>query len=99
MPATSILQILKVNDPRSGEKNGKPWTMQDAECILLTDDGGVEEVGVLQLPRGLTKEAAPKPGIYLGTFALRADWKTRRIVAELTALQPYTTGKAPAKGA
>lgn len=97
MPATSILQILKVNEPRSGEKNGKPWTMQDAECILLTDDGGVEEVGVLQLPRGLTKEAAPRPGTYLGTFALRADWKTRRIVAELQALQPYSVGKAAPK--
>lgn len=86
----SIVQILKVNEARSGIKNDRKWEMQDAECLLLTPEGVVDEVGVLMLPKDLTGKT--QPGIYLGTFALRAD-KTReggrRIQAVLTGLQPY----------
>lgn len=94
MALTSIIQILKVNEKRTGEKNGRAWAMQDAECALLADTGELEQVGVLQLPKDMMGEAAPKPGIYIGAFALRAGMQDRKIGAVLTALQPYTVPKA-----
>lgn len=83
----SLLQILKVNDPREGVKDGRAWSMQDAECLLLKETGEVDQVGVLRIPRDLRGKVAP--GIYLGAFALRADMASRRIEAVLTGLQPY----------
>lgn len=99
MALTSIIQILKVNEKRSGNKNGRDWSMQDAECALLNDTGELEQVGVLQLPKDMMGDAAPKPGTYLGAFALRAGMQDRKIAAVLTALTPYAVGKpsAPAK--
>lgn len=94
MALTSIIQILKVNELRSGVKNGRPWTMQDAECALLADTGELEQVGVLQLPKDMMGDAAPKVGTYLGAFALRAGMQDRKIAAVLTALTPYAVGKA-----
>lgn len=96
MPFTSIVQILKVNEARSGEKNGRRWEMQDCECALLTGDGVVEQVGVLVLPKELTGKTAP--GIYSGSFALRADTSRegqRRINAVLTGLTPLPSKNAP----
>lgn len=91
----SILQILKLNDVREGisAKNGKPYRMQDAECLILKETGEVDQVGVLQIPRDLLGSVAP--GVYLGSFALRPNMASRRIEAQLTGLQPYTV-KAPA---
>ena len=82
----SIVQIFKVNEPRSGEKNGRKWMMQDAECALLNETGGIEQVGVLMLPRELVGDKAPKPGVYTGTFSIRAGLRDRRIEAVLDAL-------------
>lgn len=84
----SILQIIKVNDLRTGNKDGRTWEMQDAECILLKDSGEVDQVGVLQLPKELRGKTTP--GVYLGSFGLRPNLSTRRIEAVLTGLQPYT---------
>lgn len=97
MALTSILQILKVNEKRSGSKDGRAWEMQDAECVLLGDAGEVEQVGVLQLPKSMVGDAAPKPGTYLGGFALQAGMRDRRINAVLVSLQPYDNARrAPA---
>jgi len=92
----SILQILKVNEPRTGQKDGRPWEMQDAECLLLTAEGVVDQVGVLQIPKDLRGKV--KEGVYMGSFALRPDMRSRRIEAVLTGLQPYAK-PAPASGA
>lgn len=89
----SILQILKVNEARSGTKDGRAWEMQDAECLLLKEDGSVDQVGVLMLPKELRNKVGP--GTYLGSFALRPNMASRRIEAVLTGLQPYST-KPPA---
>lgn len=87
----SLLQVLKLNDPREGTtKEGRAWKMQDAECIVLNDDGSVAQVGVLMIPKAL--EGKVVPGVFLGSFALRADTRRegqRRINAELVDLQPY----------
>jgi hypothetical protein len=96
----SIVQILKINESRSGSKEGRPWQIQDAECVILKDTGEVDQVGVLMLPKDL--QSAPgqpckvQPGVYLGAFVLRANMASRRIEAQLTGLQPYSV-KTPVK--
>lgn len=93
----SILHIIKVNDEKKGVKDGREWALQDCECILLKDDGSPDQVGVLALPRELRGKVAA--GHYLGTFALRADLRSRRIEAVLTGLQPYAVRKGAAGSA
>lgn len=88
----AILQILKLNDPRTGvgKASGRPYDMQDAECIILNDDGTVAEVGVLNIPDELRGKVTP--GTYTGAFALRASKAKdggRKIGAVLTGLVPY----------
>lgn len=99
---TSLIQILKLNEPRTGVgKTGKPWVMQEAEVALLDDAGEIQQVGGLLLPRDMVGDKAPAKGVYLGSFALEADYKTRQVGAVLTALTPHPVGKpsAPAKAA
>jgi hypothetical protein len=84
------LQILKVNDIREGvgKLSGQPYRMQDAECVILTEAGEVDEVGVLML--GKDQVGVTQPGIYVGSFAMRADKSKegqRRIGAVLTGLR------------
>lgn len=94
MAITSILKIIKINELRKGSKDGREWAMQDAECILLDDNGEEQQVGVLMLPKHLRGDAAPGRGIYLGSFALQAGMRDRRIEAVLTGLQPYSVPSA-----
>ena len=64
--------------------------MQEAECVILNDDGTPAEVGVLMIPKDLMGKVSP--GTFLGAFALRANKSReggRRIEAVLTGLQPY----------
>lgn len=96
MAMTSIIQILKVNEKRTGNKNGRDWAMQDAECALLSDTGDLEQVGVLQLGKEMMGDNAPKPGMYTAVFALRAGMQDRKIGPVITALNPYSAVK-PAK--
>lgn len=86
----SLLQILVVNDIKKGtsKTSGQPYELQDCECVLLNDDGTPKQIGVLLLPKTMTGDHAPKPGIYTGTFALQPDLKTRQINARLIGLTP-----------
>ncbi|MEQ6435171.1 hypothetical protein V8Z74_09025 [Comamonas sp. w2-DMI] len=69
MQHSSVVQILKVNEPRSGiGKNNKEWRMQEAECILLDGDGQVSQVGVLDVPKEMIGNIVP--GTYTATFSL-----------------------------
>lgn len=95
---TSILNIIKVNDEKSGvvqsgDRKGASWERQDCECIILKDDGSVDQVGVLVLSKDMRGKVVP--GTYIGHYALRPDMKTREIKPVLVSLVPYTTGKAP----
>lgn len=91
MSHPSVIQILKLNEPRSGKTDkGKEWKMQEAECILLDSDGGVTEVGVLDIPRELI--GLLKPGNYRPSYAFKAHYQTRKIGPVLVALEPI--GKA-----
>lgn len=82
----AIVQIIKLNEARSGTKDGRQWEMQDAECILLDDKGQPDQVGVLMVPKELRGKV--ERGVYTGTFALRASLRDRRIEAILTGLTP-----------
>lgn len=100
----SLIQILKVNEPRSGisEKSKKPWTMQEAEVALVDENGEIQKVGGLMLPRDMVGDKAPAKGLYIGSFALDVNYMTRRVEAILTELRPYSGGvkaapAAPAK--
>jgi hypothetical protein len=89
----SVIQILKVNDRRTGNKDGRVWEMQDAECLLLKETGEVDQVGVLQLPKDLRGKA--QPGVYSATFALRPNLASRRIEAILTGLTAIPAPATP----
>lgn len=91
----SIIQVLKLNDPKTGTsaKTGKAYDMQDAECLLLTEDGQIDQVGVLQVPKNLRDKIAV--GTYRGTFAMQANFASRRIEAVLVDLTPFPAGKVP----
>ncbi|AVT17357.1 hypothetical protein C8244_14860 [Paracidovorax avenae] len=94
----SLIQILKVNEPRSGisDKTKKPWTMQEAEVALLDDNGEIQKVGGLMLPREMVGDKAPEKGVYIGSFALDVNYMTRRVEAVLVDLRPYSTGRSGA---
>ncbi|MDO9094596.1 MAG: hypothetical protein Q7U99_18400 [Rubrivivax sp.] len=90
MAFTSILQIIKLNEPRKGtsKRTGNPYEMQDAECIILNEDGTPAQVGVLMIPKELMGKIGV--GTFVGSFALRADTRQdggRKINAELVGLQ------------
>lgn len=82
----AIVQVIKVNEARSGSKDGRAWEMQDAECILLDEQGNPDQVGVLMVPKDLRNNI--KPGQYTGSFSLVASLRDRRIEARLTNLVP-----------
>lgn len=92
----SILQILLVHPREQKTFEGRTYSSQSAECVILNDDGTVAEVGVLPIPESL--EPVAKPGHFIGAFALRASKRRdggRRIEAVLTGLQPYTVKQVP----
>lgn len=86
MAITALIKIIKVNEERTGNKDGRPWSMQDAECLLLNEDGTPAQVGVLMLPKQLRGKDAPTPGDYVGAFALGVSLRDRRVEAMLTGL-------------
>jgi hypothetical protein len=86
-----LLQILKVNPIREGvgKQSGNAYRMQDAECLILSDTGEVDQVGVLMLSKDQVGNTAE--GTYLGSFAMRANTSReggRKIEAVLTGLTP-----------
>lgn len=93
MSLPAFIQILKVNEKRTGNKNGRDWAMQDAECMLLNESGELEQVGVLQLPKDMTGDAAPRPGVYIPTYGMRAGMQDRKIGPVILALTPHPHGK------
>lgn len=69
MSFTSTIQILKINPVASGvsAKTGKPWERHTAEAMLLNDDGSIEVVGKLNIPKDL--RGSIKEGIYRASFS------------------------------
>jgi hypothetical protein len=86
----SLIKILKINPLRKGTsvKTNKPWEMQDAECLLMNEDGSVGSVGVLQLPKVLMGANLPTAGDYTAKFSLQSGMVDRKINAVLVGLTP-----------
>ena len=92
MAFTSTIQLLKVSEETSKKLNpdtGKPYVSHIARCALINDDGELETVGRLRVPRELVDVA--KVGTYRAGFALRVpDYGADKgeVVAVLTSLAP-----------
>lgn len=103
MSFTSTIQILKVSEELSKKLNpdtGKPYVSHIARTALINDDGELETVGRLRVPRDLVDVA--KVGTYRAGFALRVpDYGPDKgdVVSMLTSLiplPPAPTSRAPA---
>jgi hypothetical protein len=89
----SLIQILKLNEPRPWNMDGKSGLSHSAECLLLNDDGTISQVGVLKIKGDdLIKKA--QVGVYSGSFAMRANPASRVIEAVLTDLTPIPSKAA-----
>lgn len=95
MNATSKIQILKVGPLTPKTYEGRSYEIQEAECVMLNDDGSVEGVAVLRLGESMRGDKAPKPGFFTAAFSLRANPKDRRLEASLAGLTAFNP--APAK--
>lgn len=109
MSFTSTIQILKVSEELSKKLNpdtGKPYVSHIARTALINDDGELETVGRLRVPRDLVDVA--KVGTYRAGFALRVpDYGPDKgdVVSMLTSLIPLppapsvrAPAPAPVKG-
>ena len=82
----NLLQVLKVDDAKSGvSKFGKPYTLQEAHCILLNDDTTVKATGRFMVPRD--KIGKLLPGHYRASYELDTD-REGRVTAMITELDP-----------
>ena len=102
MAYTSTIQILKVEVQHSKKldpNTQKPYESTIARTALLNDDGELETVGRLRVPRDLVELA--KVGTYRATFALSVpDYGEFKgdVVSVLTGLVPVPPARqvAPA---
>lgn len=88
----TLLQIFKVDDARKGisAKTGKPWEMQSAQCALLSAEGVLDKVGVLDIPPPLRGKVVP--GIFTATFAIGVNFQSGKLEPLLTDLTPVPPG-------
>ena len=86
----SKLQILVVNEVRDvPTKAGGTFQVQDAETVILGDDGNPVVVGPLGIPRDLIGKVLP--GLYDGTFKWERNYKTGRLENVLVSLAGVTS--------
>lgn len=91
MTMSSLIQILKVGAVQDKKWEGREYQVQEAECVLLNQDGELESVGVLRLSEAFRKDP-PARGTYQAVFSLVASPKDRRIGAIVTGLTPVPAG-------
>lgn len=102
MSFSSTVQVLKINEQEGGisKKTGQPWTRNTAECMLLNDEGAIECVGRLSIPKELVGTLAV--GTFRASFALvvptYGDTKGD-ITARLVGLVPVPTRGNPVPSA
>ena len=95
----SYIQILVAQKPKEGVgKNGKPYKFQEADCVMLDEDGVMLQVGLLDVPGDLIDKL--KPGVYQAGYGMRVDYQSRKIkpvVMSLTPVRQKVADAAPAK--
>lgn len=87
MSMHALIQILKVGALQDKTFEGRSYQVQEAECLLLSEAGEVESVGVLRLSKDFQKDP-PATGTYTAKFALAVSPKDRKIGALLVGLTP-----------
>lgn len=93
----SFIQILVAQKPNEGVgKNNKPYKFQNADCVMLDEDGVMLQVGVMRVPNDLIDKV--KPGVYQPGFGIRVDFQSREIKPVLMSLTPVRQ-QAPAAAA
>lgn len=99
---SSTINVLKVeNEARTSKRTGNSYNHFAARVILLTDDGEVETVGVIN-SRRITPELrdSMRVGTFRATFALKVpDFGDDKgdVICMLTGLVPVSPAKtAPA---
>lgn len=103
MALSSTIQVIKVErEERTSKRTGNKYSHFAARCIVLTDDGDVETVGVIT-SRGVTPELRDqvRVGTFRAVFALQvSDFGDDKgeLRSMLTGLTPFTF-KKPAPGA
>lgn len=102
MSFSSTIQVLKVeNEERTSKRTGSQYNHFAARVILLTDEGEVDTVGVIN-SRRITPELrdSMKLGTYRATFALKVpDFGEDKgdVVCMLTGLVPVPVKQAAAQ--
>jgi hypothetical protein len=90
MTFSSKIQVLKVDVLKgNSKKTNLPFEIHTAECILLNDDGSVNQVGKLRIPQSLRESCVP--GTFSAGFSLGVSnyGDTRGLVeAQLASLTP-----------
>jgi len=100
MAFSSTIQILKLEQSLSKKLNpetGRPYESTVARALLLNDDGEVETLGRLRVPRDLVPLA--KIGTFRAAFALTVpDFGESKgeIVAQLVGLTSVPPARVPA---
>lgn len=85
MPA--FIQILLVGQLTPKTYEGRSYNTQEAECVLLDENGETLQIGVLRFSEKFQKEP-PTKGLYRPVFSMVASPKDRKIGAVITDLQP-----------
>lgn len=81
----SKVQILVVNAAKDlPTKSGGTFQIQDAETVILDDNGAALVVGPLSVPRDVIGKLVP--GLYDATFKWERDYKSGRLVNVLQSL-------------
>lgn len=91
-----LINIIAVNkDSGISKRNGTPWEMHKAQCVVRGPDNSTK-IGELILPKAL---ADTPPGDYLAEFELDVSFE-RVVVPRITALHPHgKTAQAAAPAA
>lgn len=81
----AFIRVLVVQPIKSGtSKNGKPYQLQEVDCIALDENGEALQVGVLPLPNSLLGSITE--GTYSPVYGMRVDFQTRKIAPSIVGL-------------
>lgn len=95
MSLPTFIKIIKVNEKRSGTKDGRVWEMQDAECVTLDENGELLQVGVLPLPKSMMGDKAPVCGTYTAIYGMQVGMRDRKIGPAIIGLSLYVAKVTP----
>lgn len=97
--ATSLpafIRVLIVQEVRKGVgKSGKPYEMQEIDCMTLDHDGVEMQVGVMQVPTPLLGKIVR--GTYAPVYGMRVDFASRGIKPAIVDLTPVTGTPTPGR--